>query len=300
MIDHKQKQLEKERLKALCELLVAECKSPYVNLDSVRTILSSGADINYKYSEPLRWACKLHNFMLVKFLIGHGALDAPIARTYIAQMCDHKFTDQLEPAFFEILDTAHSKSGDYMALFTPYINNMAVHGRLDKLRSLQKRYYLTEAEIVNVIERRVIFEIVLHNHDEILAFIERHKNWCDAESFESAVDSGEWIVLEHIIQKGGYIAPSDKAVAKAVYDGNFEVLDMLHGCGYDFGRKPLFLEKACRAAFSKGTKSLEYLLKRGYSLSDSYNGKTVLQNAEKDKNEPLLAYLHSIDNNARS
>ena len=300
MLDFKQKQMEKERQRALNDLLVAECKSPYANLDSVRTILDSGADIHYKFSEPLRRAAKRHNFELVKFLIANGALAGaatPIAWTYLAQICDHKFSDKIEPQFFEILDLAHSKNGDYMSLFTPYINYMAVHGRLLKIRSLQHRYYLTEAEIVSVIDRRVIFEIVINNHDEMLAFIERHKNWYDRESYETAVDSGEWIVLEYLLQKNGYVKPSDKAVAKAVFDGHIIILDMLYNCGYDFERKPVFLEKACRAAFSRGTKSLEYLLRRGYALNDEYNGKTVLENAIDDRNTPLLEFLQRVGEN---
>ncbi|MCL2061213.1 MAG: hypothetical protein FWH03_01120 [Firmicutes bacterium] len=294
MSDFKQKQLERERFKALCDLLVAECKSKHANLDSVKTLLQSGADVQYKYSEPLRRAAKNQNFELIKLLINHGALtDAPIARTFLAQICDHKFNEKIEPAFFEILDMAHSKTGDYMSLFTPYINSMAVHGRLDKLRCLQKRYYLTESELAGVIERRVIFEIVLNNHDEILEFIEKHKNWYVQESYDMAVDSGEWIVLERLIKVGGYVKPSDKAVAKAVFDGHFAVLDMLFNCGYSFERKEIFLEKACRAALSRGTRSLAYLTQHGYALSDKYMGKTILEHAIDDKNLPLLDYLQS-------
>jgi hypothetical protein len=292
MTGHKEKQMEKERQKALNELLVAECKSPYANLDSVRTLLENGAEVGFKYAEPLRWAVKRMNFDLIKFLIKNGALQTEIAYTYLAQMCNQNFDDKDEPVFFEILDMAHRADCDYMTLFTPYINQMAVHGRLDKLRALQRRYYLTEAEIAGAVERRVIFEVVIQNHDEMLAFIERHQNWFDQESFDLAVDSGEWIVLEHLLKNGVYFEPSDKAVAKAVYDGCLEILDMLLECGYDFLHKPVFLEKACRAAYSRGTRSLEYLLRHGgYTLTDSYNGKTVLENAEFDRNVPLLEYL---------
>ena len=292
MVDYKQKQLEKERVKALCDLLVAECKSPHPNLDSVRTILNSGADIHYKYAEPMRWATKLNHFELVKFLIGNGALNTEIARSYISKMCDHKFSDKIEPQFFEILDIARANAGgDYMTLFTPYINHMAVYGKIEKLRALQTRYYLTEAEIASVIEVRIIFEIVLNNHDEMLNFVERHKKWISQESFDSAVSAGEWIVLEYMVHKNGFLTPSDAAVAKAVYDGYFEVLDILTHNGYKFERKALFLEKACCAAFSKGTRSLEYLLRHGYSVSDIYRGKTLFEHADEDQNEPLLRFL---------
>ena len=294
MTEYKLKQMEKERQKALNDLLVAECKSPSANLESIRTILASGADIFYKNSAPLYWAAKKHNFELIKFLIANGALEeCENARRYLSQMCEHKFSEKIEPAFFEILDIAHSRTGDFMTLFIPYINNMAVHGRLDKIRALQKRYYLTESEIANVIEPRIIFEVVLNDRHDMLEFIERHKSWIGQKSFDNAVDSGEWIVLEYMIKKNGYIQPSDTAVAKAVFDGSFEVLDLIVAHGYDFGRKPLFLEKACRAAFGKGTRSLAYLLRHGYTVSDIYKGKTILEHAIKDNNEPLLRFLEA-------
>lgn len=296
MTDHKQKKLEKERQKALNELLVAECKSPHANLDSVKTILDSGADIHHKDSTPLYWATRRNNFELIKFLITNGALEqCENARRHISKICDHKFTDKLEPAFFEILDITHSRVGDFMTLFTPYINNMVVHGRLDKIRALQKRYYLTEKEIVEVIELRVIFEVVIHKFLGMLEFIERHKVWIDQRSFDSAVDSGEVVVFEYMLAKGKFFTPSDASIAKAVYEGFFEILDRLVEYGYSFERKPLFLEKACRTAFSNGPAALAYLLQHGYTLNDIYKGKTIQEHAEIDKNKPLLVFLETLD-----
>ncbi|MCL2798494.1 MAG: hypothetical protein FWD58_10700 [Firmicutes bacterium] len=291
MMDYKQRQMEKERQKALNDLLVAECKGAQTNFESIRNLLAGGADICYKFAEPLRWAAKLGNFPLVKFLIENGALAAEISLTYIAKMCDHKFSDESEPQFFEILDIAKVKAGGDIALFAPYINHMALAGRLSRLYNLMERYGLTESEVCAAVENRVIFELVQLNHDETLAFIERHRKWITPEAFDGAVAGGEWIVLEYMLNKDGYQKPSDTAVAKAVYDGYFEVLDILTHNGYDFERKSLFLEKACRAAYSRGTKSLEYLLKHGYTVLDVYRGKTVLENAEADKNEPLLRFL---------
>jgi len=296
MTPHKQKQLERERQKALNELLVAECKSPHANLDSVKTILDSGADIHHKNSTPLYWATRRNNFELIKFLIANGALEScDNARRHISKMCDHKFNDKIEPLFFEILDITHSRVGDFMTLFTPYINNMVVHGKLNKIRDLQKRYYLTEKEIVDVIELRVIFEVIINKHLGMLEFIERHKSWIDQKSFDSAVDSNELVVLEYMLSKGKYFTPSDASIAKAVYDGYFDILDLLIECGYSFERKPLFLEKACRTAFSNGTASLKYLLKHGYTLLDVYKGKSILAHAEIDKNKPLICFLETAD-----
>lgn len=290
----KEKQLERERQKALNDLLVAECKSPKANLDSVQTILSSGADIHYKASTPLYWATKRVNFELVKFLISKGALEScENARRHISKICDYKFSEKQEPQFFEILDIAHSRVGDFMTLFTPYINSMVVHGKIDKIKALQKRYHLTEREIVDAIELRVIFEVVIAEFTEMLEFIEKHKQWIDQRSFDSAVDSNEVKVLAHMLATGKFFTPSDSSIAKAVYDGNFEILDMLIARGYSFERKPLFLEKACRTAFTNGPASLAYLLKHGYTTLDIYKGRSILEHAQEDKNLPLIRFLEN-------
>ena len=286
--------LERERLKALNDLLVAECKSKNANLDSIKIIISKGADIHYKNSMPLYWAARQHNFGLVKFLISKGALDScDNARRHISKICDFKWKENVEPAFFEILDLAHSRVGDFMMLFAPYINNIAVNGKLDKIKELQKRYSLTDIEIVNVIEVRVVFEVIINGYVEMLQFIERHKVWIDQKSFDSAVDSGELIVLDYMLSLGHYFTPSDSAVAKAVFDGYFDILDRLIDNGYCFEKKALFLEKACRAAYDKSTDRLEYLLKHGYSLTDTYNNKSIFEHAVEDKNQKLLEYIRT-------
>ncbi len=290
----KQTQLDKERAKALGDVLVAECKSADYSIESIDTMLQNGADVNYGNSRPLYWATKLHRFDLVKYLIEHGALAPEIARTYISTMCDYKgFTDEKEPEFFEILDLANSKTGDYMTLFTPYINNMAVNGRLDKIYALMERYYLTEREVVSVIYLRIIFEIVNGGYADMLAFIEKHKQWADKAAFDLCVSTGEWGVMEYFIEHTDFRIPSDRAVAQAVYEGYFEVLTILDKTGYDFSGKPEFLEKACRAAYGKGTKSLEFLLSRGYTLGDRYKGKTILEHAEEDNNAPLIEFIRA-------
>jgi len=170
---------------------------------------------------------------------------------------------------------------------------MAVNGRLDKIRALQIRYSLTDAEIVEQIELRVIFEVILNEFTDILQFIEQHKDWISQTAFDRAVDSNEWIVLEYIINKVGFILPSDHAVAKAVFEGHIEVLKMLIACGYSFNKNPLFLERACRAAFTRGTKSLVFLLKNGYDITDTYNNKTILQHAIDEKNINLLGFFET-------
>jgi hypothetical protein len=178
-----------------------------------------------------------------------------------------------------------------MTLFTPYINSMAAANRFDKLSALMRRYYLTEREIVSVIYIRIIFEIINNGYADMLKFIERHKNWIDLAALDLAVSTGEFVVLEYILANSDLRTPTDIAVAQAIYDGCFEVLNVLDRSNYNFSGKGLFLEKACRAAYSKGMQSLEFLLRRGYSLTDGYKGKTVSEHARDDLNFPLTEYL---------
>jgi len=296
MSDFKQQQLEKARVRALSEMLVQECKSENGSVETVKAAIDSGADIHFKHSEPLRWATKRKNFAVIKFLINQGALESDTAKRYIAQICDVKFKEEKhEKEFFEVLDLAHSKTGDYMSLFVPYINQLVVHGKTEKLKALKTRYYLTESEVVEQIEMRIIFEIVKSGKEEMLTYIEKHKEWVGQESFDLAVSTGECGVLQYMLDTHGYLRPSDKAVAIALFDGKFELLDMLIEEGYDFENNPLFLERACRAAFANGTAGLKYLLKYGYSLEDSYKGKSVLENARDDKNIPLLEFILGIN-----
>ncbi|MCM1236159.1 MAG: hypothetical protein NC489_39245, partial [Ruminococcus flavefaciens] len=88
--------------------------------------------------------------------------------------------------------------------------------------------------------------------------------------------------------------PSDKAVSQAVFTGSAEVLDILLGCGYSFDRKPEFLKKACRAAFNDGGRMLKYMLAHGYTYNDSYDGKTLRENARIDGNTAALAVIDNI------
>jgi len=57
----------------------------------------------------------------------------------------------------------------------------------------------------------------------------------------------------------------------------------------------LFLEKACRTAYSNGPASLAYLLRHGYTVLDIYKGKSILEHAETDKNKPLIAFLETAN-----
>lgn len=287
----KEQLLEKERAKALGELFVAECRTSQPNFDALRTMCLNGADVCYKHAAALHWAAKLQRFSLVSFLIDNGVLREPVSRSIIANMCNNKgFTEEDEPAFFEVLDNVRRVSSDGgIDIFVPYINTMAVQGNLPKLRALMKRYYLTEAEVAKAVFIRIIFEIILNAHDEMLEFINKHVDWQTDAALDMAVAGGDWVVLEYLLKSGKVKAqPSEQAVSQAIFTGSTEVLDMLLHCGYSFGKNPQFLKKACRAAFNDGGRMFKYMLRHGYTTTDVYDARTVRENAVVDGNRAVI------------
>lgn len=289
--------LQKERRKTLGELFVAECRAAEPNFDTLRTLVVNGADICYKHAAALHWAAKQNKFALVSFLVDNGALEEPVSRNIIANMCNNKgFSEKDEPAFFEVIDNVRRVKGDGgIDIFVPYINSMAVQGRLDKLRTLMQRYYLSEAEVAKSVYIRIIFEIILHAHDEMLAFINGHVDWQNQTALDLAVADGDWVVLEYLLKAGKVKPePSANAVGQAVFTGSVEVLDILLGCGYTFARDPQFIKRACRAAFNDGGRMLAYMLGHGYCATDTYDGKTLRENALADGNQAALAVLDGI------
>lgn len=290
----KEQLLQKEREKTLGELFVAECRADEPNFDTLRTMCVNGADVCYRHAAALHWAAKANRWSLVSFLIESGVLREPVSRSIIANMCNNKgFTEEDEPRFFSVIDDVRRVSGDAgIDIFVPYINSMAVAGRLDKLRTLMQRYYLTEAEVAKSVYVRIIFEIILNAHDEMLEFINAHVDWQNQSALDLAVGNGDWVVLEYLLQQGKVApAPGENAVGQAIFGGATEVLDMLLGCGYSFAKNPQFIKKASRAAFNDGGRMLAYMFRHGYSPSDVYDGKTVRENAVADGNTAALAVI---------
>lgn len=290
----KEQILAKERIKALGELFVAECRAEEPNFDTLRTMCLNGADVCYRHAAALHWAAKLNRFSLVSFLVDNGVLHEPVSRSIIANMCNNKgFSEQDEPQFFEVLDSVRRAAGDGgIDIFVPYINSMAVLGKLDKLRVLMKRYFLTEAEVAKAVYIRIIFEIILNAHDEMLEFINKHVDWQNQTALDLAVSGGDWVVLEYLLKCGKVKPePSEKAVAQAIFTGSTEVLDMLMSCGYSFEHNPQLLKKACRAAFNDGGRMFKYMLAHGYSPADIYDNRTVRENAVVDGNAAIIAII---------
>ena len=290
----KEQILQKERDRAIGELLIAECRASEPNYDTLRIMLKSGADVRYKHAAALHWAAKKLDFALILFLIENGVLEEPIAQSTIANMCSLKgFNEETEPKFFEVLDAVRRLRGDVgIDLFVPYINAMAAKGRLDKLKTLMARYYLSETEVAQAIYTRIIFEVILGVHDDMLAFINSRVNWQTPAALDMAVSGGDWVVLEYLIKEGKVSpTPSETAVGQAIFGGSAEVLDILLHCGYSFNGNALFLKKACRAAFNDGGRMLKYLLSHGYSPLSKYDGRTVRENAMLDGNTAALKVL---------
>lgn len=293
----KEELLQKERAKTLGELFVSECRAPEPNFDTLRTMCLNGADVCYRHATALHWAAKNNKFPLVVFLIDNGVLREPVSRSIIANMCNNKgFNEECEPQFFEVLDNVRRVSGGGdIDIFVPYINTMAVQGRMDKLRALMKRYYLSESEVATSIFIRIIFEVILNAHDEMLDFINKHVDWQSRTALDLAVSNGDWVVLEYLL-KSGKVAPvpGENAVGQAVFTGATEVLDILLHCGYSFNRNPQFLKKACRAAFNDGGRMLTYMLGHGYTVLDKYDNRTLRENAIIDGNTAALAVLDGV------
>ncbi|MCI8458794.1 MAG: hypothetical protein HFE46_03925 [Clostridia bacterium] len=292
----KEELLQKERERTLGDLFVAECRTESPNYDTLRTMVLNGADVCYRHAAALHWAAKQNKFSLVSFLVDNGVLREPVSRSIIANICNNKgFGEKDEAAFFEVIDNVRRVSGDGgIDLFVPYINSMAVQGKTDKLRALMQRYYLSEAEVAKSVYIRIIFEIILHAHDEMLAFINRHVDWQDRTALDLAVANDDWVVLEYLLKEGKVAARDvgENAVGQALFSGATAVLDILLHCGYSFDRNPRLLKKACRAAFNDGGAMFRYVLAHGYSVNDTYDGKSIRENAAIDGNAAVLAVLN--------
>ncbi len=291
-----EERLAKERKKAFGDLLINECKASEPNYAAINALIENGADVTYQNAKCLMWASKRLDYKLIKFLVRSGVLECKVAINYIADTCNKKgFTDEKEAEFFEVLDEIKRTSDvDYLAIFTPYINAQAVSGKIEKLRKLMARYYLTEAEIVSCIYTRIIFEVVLHEHEEVLKLINAHNKWMNEENFNLAVRTGDWVTLEYMLEKGVYFTPEETAISAAVMGGFFEVLDLLIANGFTFGEKPIFLKKACRAVFGEtGLTAVKYLFEHGYTQNSRYDGADVRANAVKDDNVVLLEFLEN-------
>lgn len=286
--------LSKDRLKALGDMLSSECKNPNSDESTLEPIVSAGADVCYAFSKPLKFAAKALNFKAVNYLLKEGALKLAMSYKYVSQMCESKgFNDSFEPQYFELIDYCVTHGGNLNDMLTEYINYSANRGRMDRLEFLMNKYSLSPDFVADNVHIRIIFDLILNAHDAVLQFVSAHRQWVSQESFDLAVYSGDWVVLEYFLHNSSYRKPSPEAVAQSIFTNSFPVLDMLIAEGFSFNKNPFYLKKACRAALGGDVSALTYLLKRGYSVNDKYDGATIKENAEKDGNTAVLEFLKS-------
>lgn len=280
---------QKEKDERLLELV----KSDFADAEGVRLALSNGANVQAKGSRAMLNACKRFNYEVIRTLMEFGALSMPIARKYLGSLCDYRGFDETDiEDYFALLDSAIEITGRDDDYFEPFINNRAAVGDMESLDRFKRRFGLTDDYIVRHVYPGIIFEIIKNAHEDMLAYITTNRDWIDKSCFDSAIAGGEEVVLQYIFEHSEPGTPSSAAVATALFAGRTGVLDMLSDVGYDFeDHAPFFLEKACRATMSTGYAPLEYLLAHGYKLTDSYKGKTVLENALADGNFKLTQYV---------
>lgn len=290
---------DKARLQALNEQkekderLLELAKSNFTNAAEARLALSNGANVHAKGSRAMLNACKRFNYEVIRTLMEFGALSMPIARKYLGSLCDYRGFDKTDiEDYFALLDSAIEITGRDDDYFEPFINNRAAVGDMEGLDRFKRRFELTDDYIARHVYPGIIFEIIKNAHEDMLAYITTSRDWIDKSCFDSAIAGGEEVVLQYIFEHSEPGTPSRAAVATALFAGRTGVLDMLSDVGYDFeNHDPFFLEKACRATMSTGYAPLEYLLAHGYKLTDSYRGKTVLENALADGNFKLTQYV---------
>lgn len=275
------------------ERLLNVVKNSSAGADEVREAVAAGAEVNTKNGRAMLDAAKHPNYEVMDALIDLGALSDGMSRKYLASVCDYRgYKKADKEKYFELIEKAIRLTGPDDDYFEPYINNRAAEGDLEGLILFKERFELSDEYVTGHIYPRVIFEIIKQNRTDVLAYIQNNRDWIDSFCLDSAVAGGEEAVLEYILEHSEFCTPSRSSVATALFAGRTGVLEMLSDVGYDFeGRSEFFLEKACRATMSTGFAPLEYLLEYGYKLSDSYGGKTVLDNALSDGNFRLVKYI---------
>ena len=281
--------LQKERDERLITLTKDKDATP----EQVRSLLTEGANVLARDCRAMLNACKKFNYPVINVLIEFGALSRPIARKYIGSLCDYRGFDKTDlNAYFDRLESAIAITGADDDYFEPYLNNRAAVGDMEGLTVFKTRFGLTDEYVVRHVLVRIIFEVINHGYEDVLAYVSSNRQWIDQSCFDLAVSGGEEKALEYILDHSDFTTPSRAAVATALFAGHMGVLDMLSDIGYDFEDcDEYFLAKACRATMTMGMVPLEYLLEHGYSLEGSYCGKTVLENALADGNFKLAQYI---------
>lgn len=287
---------EKLRRDALGRELAELCKErdrKGVAPERAESLIYQGADVNFKASKPIYNAVKAYNFALIKKLIDFGALDSATSRAYLAAMCERGgFNEKREQAFFDCIDYAIAKTGFDMAYLTAYINTMLLGGKLNKVLTKLSRYGISVKTAADNVYLRVIFELIEKDLARELKFVEDYREWMDAQALSIAVAGGETKVAAYILFSRADLSPTRESVARAVFKGHIDVLEVLTENGFSL-KDELYLKNACKA-FPTNPESLEFLFKNGYTFIDEYDGKSIYRNAVEENNLPLVNFLRSL------
>ncbi len=248
--------LAKERQKELNKQFLELCKQKggdTLLLADIDNAVALGADVSAGGCKAMYLAAKNHNFALIDFLIGHGILTNPLARGYLASMCDFGEFAKVEKEYFDRLDKAISITGFGIDYLIPYINCAFVHDEHDKALALADKYPVSRKEIVNCIHIRIIFEMIDKDLEDGLAIINGYRDWVDEKSFGVAVSSGNVKIIRYMLDKER-LTPPINAVCDAIYQGYVDALDLL-----DIPYSPAYRHAA---ETSKNPDMLSYLKSR--------------------------------------
>ncbi len=222
-------------------------------LADIDNVVAEGADVTTGGCKAMYLAVKNHNFALIDFLIDNGILTNPLARGYLASMCDFGEFGKVEEEYFVRLDKAIAITGFYIEYLIPYINCAFVHGEHDKAIALADKYPVSRKEIVDCVHIRIIFEMIDKDLEDGLAIINGYRDWINEKNFGVAVSSGNVKIIKYMLDKE-YLTPPISSVCDAVFQGYKDALDIL-----DIPFNPAYRRSA---ESSKDATMLDYLKSR--------------------------------------
>ncbi len=247
----------KEKQKELNKRFLELCKQKDgqgLLLADIDGVIAEGAEVTASGCKAMYLATKNHNFALIDFLIDHDILSNPLARGYLAAMCDFGEFSKVEDKYFEELDKAIELTGFSKDYLIPYINCSFVHEDHDKALKLSEKYPISRSEIVDSIHIRIIFEMIENELYDGLAIINGYRDWIDEKAFGVAVSGGNVKVIRYMLDKKHLVAPIN-AVCEAIFQGYISALELI-----DIAPNPVFRQNA---EVSKEPNMLAYLVGRG-------------------------------------
>lgn len=223
-------------------------------LAEIDNTVSLGAQVTASGCKAMYLAAKNHNFELIDFLMDHGILVSPLARGYLASMCDFGEFGKVEDEYFVRIDRAIEMTGFNIEYLIPYINCSFVHGEHDKALDLAYKYPISRKQIVDSIHIRIIFEMIDKDLEDGLAIVNGYRDWVDEKNFGVAVSSGNVKVIRYMLGKEEHLVPPVNSVCDAIFQGYKPALDLL-----DITPCPLYRRSA---ETSKDPSMLDYIKER--------------------------------------